>query len=159
MKAPWLSRSSGHQRPERQVESASDLASFFRAAAFRLRNLLRGVSEKVLSTQLRELQRDGVVNRTAALSSPPKVTYSLSRSGEALISLLEGFCDWGSKQFGIKPNLYRRRKRTHLGPVGSAMRVAEPNTRSPAARIACRNVGVEALRWGTRNGNPSEPSL
>ena len=72
-----------------------------------LRNLLRGVSEKVLTAQLRELQRDGVVNRTAALSSPPKVTYSLSRSGEALIPLLKGLCDWGSKQFGIKPNLPR----------------------------------------------------
>jgi len=75
-----------------------------------LRNLLRGVSEKVLTAQLRELQRDGVVNRTAALSSPPKVTYSLSRSGEALIPLLEGLCDWGSKQFGIKPNLPRNRR-------------------------------------------------
>src|SRR6266850_565028 len=32
---PWLSRSSGHQRPERQVESPGGLASFFRAAAFR----------------------------------------------------------------------------------------------------------------------------
>ena len=72
-----------------------------------LRNLLRGVSEKVLTAQLRELQKDGVVNRTAAPSSPPKVTYSLSRSGEALIPLLEGLCDWGSKQFGIKPNLPR----------------------------------------------------
>jgi DNA-binding HxlR family transcriptional regulator len=72
-----------------------------------LRNLLRGFSKKVLTAQLRELQRDGVVDPTAALSSPPKVTYSLSRSGEALIPLLEGLCDWGSKQFGIKPNLPR----------------------------------------------------
>ena len=53
----------------------------------------------------------------------------------------------------------RRSKRTHLGPVGSATRVARPNTRSPAARIACRNVGVEVPQSGTRNGNPNEPSL
>jgi len=39
------------------------------------------------------------------------------------------------------------------------MRVVGPNTRSPAARIACRNAGVEVLRWGTRNGNPNELSL
>jgi DNA-binding HxlR family transcriptional regulator len=70
-----------------------------------LRNLLRGVSEKVLTAQLRELQRDGVIDRTAEESSPPKVTYSLSASGEKLIPLLEDLCDWGSKQFGIKPNL------------------------------------------------------
>jgi len=72
-----------------------------------LRNLLSGVSEKVLTAQLRELERDGVVRRTAVLSSPPKVTYSLSPSGETLIPLLEGLCGWGSKQFDIKPNLPR----------------------------------------------------
>ena len=72
-----------------------------------LRDLLRGVSEKVLTTQLRELEKDGIVNRAAVPSSPPKVTYSLSPSGETLIPLLEGLCDWGSKQFGIKPNLPR----------------------------------------------------
>ena len=72
-----------------------------------LRDLLRGVSEKVLVAQLRELEKDGVISRTAVLSSPPKVTYSLSRSGQTLIPLLEGLCDWGSKQFGIKPNLPR----------------------------------------------------
>ncbi len=72
-----------------------------------LRDLLRGVSEKVLAAQLRELEKDGVISRTAVLSSPPKVTYSLSRSGQTLIPLLEGLCDWGSKQFGIKPSLPR----------------------------------------------------
>jgi DNA-binding HxlR family transcriptional regulator len=70
-----------------------------------IRDLLRGVSEKVLIAQLRELEKDGVINRTALRSSPPKVTYSLSRSGQALIPLLEDLCEWGSKQFGIKPNL------------------------------------------------------
>lgn len=70
-------------------------------------NLLQGVSEKVLTAQLRELEKDGVVTRTEVRSSPPKVSYSLSRSGETLIPLLESLCDWGSKQFGIKPNLPR----------------------------------------------------
>jgi len=69
------------------------------------RDLLQGVSEKVLTAQLRELEKDGVVTRREVRSSPPKVTYSLSGSGETLIPLLEGLCDWGSKQFGIKPNL------------------------------------------------------
>jgi DNA-binding HxlR family transcriptional regulator len=72
-----------------------------------LRDLLCGVSEKVLTSQLHELERDGVIRRNAARSSPPKVTYSLSPAGQTLIPLLEGLCDWGSKQFGIKPNLPR----------------------------------------------------
>ena len=70
-----------------------------------LRDLLRGVSEKVLAAQLRELEKDGVVNRSAVRSSPPKVTYALSPSGQNLIPLLQDLCDWGSKQFGITPNL------------------------------------------------------
>ncbi len=72
-----------------------------------LRTLLRSVSEKVLTAQLRELEKDGVVRRTALRTSPPKVTYSLSPSGQTLIPVLEDLCDWGSKQFGIKPNLPR----------------------------------------------------
>lgn len=80
-----------------------------------LRNLLRGVSEKVLTAQLRELEKDGVVNRAAERSSPPKVTYSLSPSGQTLIPLLEGLCDWGSKQFGIKPNLPRNPSHKDVG--------------------------------------------
>ena len=72
-----------------------------------LRNLLGGISEKVLTAQLRELEKDGVVSRTAVNTSQPKVTYSLSSSGQTLIPLLEGLCDWGSRQFGIKPNLPR----------------------------------------------------
>jgi DNA-binding HxlR family transcriptional regulator len=72
-----------------------------------LRNLLRGVSDKVLIAQLRELEKDGVVTRREERSSPPKVTYSLSTPGQNLIPMLEGLCDWGSKQFGIKPNLAR----------------------------------------------------
>ncbi len=72
-----------------------------------LHDLLRGVSEKVLTAQLRELERDDVVSRSVVRSSPPKVTYSLSSSGQALIPLLQDLCDWGSKQFGITPNLPR----------------------------------------------------
>jgi DNA-binding HxlR family transcriptional regulator len=72
-----------------------------------LRSLLRGVSDKVLTSQLRELEKDGVVIRITVRSSPPRVTYSLSPSGQKLIPLMEGMCDWGSKQFGIKPNLPR----------------------------------------------------
>jgi DNA-binding HxlR family transcriptional regulator len=57
--------------------------------------------------ELRELERDGIVKRREVRSSPPKVTYSLSPAGQTLIPVLQDLCDWGSKQFGIKPNLPR----------------------------------------------------
>lgn len=75
-----------------------------------LRDQLQGVSEKVLTAQLRDLERDGVIARREVHSSPPKVTYSLSPSGQNLVPLLEGLCDWGSKQFGIQPNLPKHSK-------------------------------------------------
>ena len=75
-----------------------------------LRNLLRGVSEKVLTAELRELEKDGVVSRTVVPNSPPRVTYALSAAGERLIPMLEELCDWGSKQFGMTPNLLRKPK-------------------------------------------------
>jgi DNA-binding HxlR family transcriptional regulator len=68
-----------------------------------LRNLLQGVSEKVLTAQLRELEKDGVVTRREVRSSPPKVTYSLSRSGETLVPLLESLCDWAPNNLALSP--------------------------------------------------------
>jgi len=91
-----------------------------------LRNLLRGVNEKVLTAQLRELEKDGVVTRTALRSSPPKVTYSLSPSGQTLVPLLEDLCDWGSKQFEINPNLPRNPAKKKLCRARSRARPMSP---------------------------------
>ena len=49
-----------------------------------LRALLPGVSEKVLTNQLKELARDGIVKRDDANEIPPRVDYSLTPAGRAL---------------------------------------------------------------------------
>lgn len=72
-----------------------------------LRKKLRGVSEKVLADQLRQLQRDGVLTRSATGTKPVQVSYSLNVAGEKLVPLMESLCNWGSPHFGIKPNLPR----------------------------------------------------
>ena len=69
------------------------------------RDLLPGVTEKVLTSQLRQLQADGVLARKATADVPPKVTYFLTREGQKLVPLMEGLCSWCSKHFGIKPTL------------------------------------------------------
>ena len=80
----------------------------FRSHRFaELRNLLPGVSEKVLAAQLRQLEQDGVVRRIDARTSPPRVDYLLTDSGRDLIPLLQAMCDWGCRHFGLKPNLPR----------------------------------------------------
>ncbi len=72
-----------------------------------LRKLLPGVSEKVLTSQLRELETDGIVKREITHSSPPQVTYSLTRAGQELIEPLSILCAWGTRYLGIQPNLPR----------------------------------------------------
>lgn len=60
-----------------------------------LRRELEGVSEKMLIQQLRELERDGVVQRTVHEQVPPKVVYSLTPTGEQLERALRPLGDWG----------------------------------------------------------------
>jgi len=84
-----------------------------------LRKLLPGVSEKVLTAQLRQLEADGIVGRKIVHSSPPQVTYSLTRAGEELIEPLSGLCAWGTRYLGIAPNLPRY-------PKPSKVRLADP---------------------------------
>ncbi|HEX8797767.1 MAG TPA: winged helix-turn-helix transcriptional regulator, partial [Terriglobales bacterium] len=50
-----------------------------------IRDLLPGVSEKVLTAQLRQLQKDGVLRRIVTLTVPPRVDYELTQAGWELI--------------------------------------------------------------------------
>ena len=70
-----------------------------------LRKLLTGVSEKVLTSQLRQLEADGIVHRKVTHASPPQVTYSLARAGEELLEPMSVLCAWGTRDLGIPPNL------------------------------------------------------
>ena len=72
-----------------------------------LRKVLRGVSEKVLTAQLRQLEAGRVLSRAVTPVVPPQVTYSLSKPGEELIPLMQELCDWGSEHFGIEPTMRR----------------------------------------------------
>ena len=72
-----------------------------------LRDLLPGVSEKVLTAQLRELERDGVIRRVDAGIVPRRVDYMLSDAGEELVPVMEAMCSWGTKHLGVEPNLPR----------------------------------------------------
>lgn len=72
-----------------------------------IRKLLPGVSEKVLTAQLRDLERDGVISRTSSTTNPPQVTYSLTPAGNELVTVMEAMCDWGTRNLGVAPNLPR----------------------------------------------------
>jgi DNA-binding HxlR family transcriptional regulator len=59
-----------------------------------LRREISGISPKVLTQKLRELERDGIINRKIYASVPPKVEYRLTPLGQTLISLLDSIRVW-----------------------------------------------------------------
>jgi len=53
------------------------------------------ISYKTLSSTLKELEADRLVNRKEYPQIPPKVEYSLTERGKSLIPILDGMCEWG----------------------------------------------------------------
>ncbi|MEQ8757089.1 MAG: helix-turn-helix domain-containing protein [Coleofasciculus sp. G1-WW12-02] len=62
-----------------------------------LHRALHGITQKMLTQQLRELEADGIVHRQVYLQVPPKVEYSLTPLGESLKPILEAMHEWGVK--------------------------------------------------------------
>lgn len=60
-----------------------------------LHRLLKDISHRTLTRQLRELERDGIVHRKVYAQIPPRVDYSLTRHGESLKPVLKAMHDWG----------------------------------------------------------------
>jgi len=72
-----------------------------------IRDLLPGVSEKVLTEQLRQLEKDGILGRKVTPTVPPRVDYELTAAGRDLIPVMQAMCDWACSHFGLTPNLPR----------------------------------------------------
>lgn len=62
-----------------------------------LKRLMPEISEKMLIQQLRELEKDKIVNRDIQSDVPPKVEYSFTTYGKTIIPLLKPLCDWGQE--------------------------------------------------------------
>ena len=60
-----------------------------------MRRYLSGVSDKTLSQNLRELEKDNLITRTVYPQIPPKVEYTLTERGSSLVSILDKLCVWG----------------------------------------------------------------
>jgi DNA-binding HxlR family transcriptional regulator len=63
-----------------------------------LKRAIVGITPKMLTQVLRELEADELILRKVYLEVPPKVEYSLSPTGKDLIPLIKQLRDWGEKQ-------------------------------------------------------------
>ena len=79
-----------------------------------LRKLIPGITEKMLSLQLRQLEKDGFVSRKVFPEVPPRVEYTLTAHGKTLLPLLEEIAKWGrmvGKKYGSVEKVDRPAKK------------------------------------------------
>ena len=62
-----------------------------------LRRLVPGITQRMLTLQLRALEQDGIVARTVHNTIPPHVEYAFTRKGRTLGPLLDAMEAWGEK--------------------------------------------------------------
>ncbi|ASA21659.1 winged helix-turn-helix transcriptional regulator [Paenibacillus donghaensis] len=62
-----------------------------------LRRLMTGITQKMLTTQLRGLEKDEIVTRKVYTEIPPKVEYELTAYGWGLKPALDHLCYWGEE--------------------------------------------------------------
>jgi len=91
-----------------------------------LQRLIPGMTKKMLTQHLRELERDGIVHRKVYDEVPPHVEYSLTRHGDSLKPILKLMSAWG---------------RRHLARYGAVA----PRSKKPATSLdSIENLSIPA---------------
>lgn len=62
-----------------------------------LKKSMGKVTDKMLSSQLKELEKDGIILRKEYPQIPPKVEYSLTPLGQSMMPILSALCKWGKE--------------------------------------------------------------
>jgi DNA-binding HxlR family transcriptional regulator len=92
-----------------------------------LQRLIPGLTKKMLTQHLRELERDGIVHRKVYAEVPPRVEYSLTRHGESLKPILKLMSAWGNRhraRYGL--TTIRPQKNELTGPALDASLNLQP---------------------------------
>ncbi len=69
-----------------------------------LQRRLAKITQKMLTQQLRELERDGLIHRQVYAEVPPRVEYSLTELGESVVPILQLMCQWGKDFLQTNPS-------------------------------------------------------
>ena len=59
--------------------------------------VLKDISKQMLTSQLRELETDGIIERKIFPEIPPRVEYSLTAKGKSLLPIIDLMRDWGNE--------------------------------------------------------------
>lgn len=66
-----------------------------------LNKAIKGVTQRMLTNQLRELEKDKVVHRKVYAEVPPRVEYSLTEYGRTLKPIMLAMRDWGAEHMNV----------------------------------------------------------
>ena len=70
-----------------------------------LRRALTGITQTMLTAQLRELEDDGIIHRKIYAEIPPKVEYTLTEFGKTLAPVIQAIAVWGTQHILHKKEL------------------------------------------------------
>ena len=103
-----------------------------------LKREIGGISQRMLTSTLRGLERDGLVTRTVYPTTPPRVDYELTRLGHELREPVEALGDWALAHLDVIDRARRefdaRADANAATPARGAVRVVKLQSRSPASR-------------------------
>lgn len=67
-----------------------------------LKHRIDGITQRMLTNQLRELEHDNIIDRKVYAEVPPRVEYSLTDYGRTLEPIMIAMRDWGAQHMNIK---------------------------------------------------------
>jgi DNA-binding HxlR family transcriptional regulator len=66
-----------------------------------LRRAMPAATQRMVTNQLRELERDKLISREVFRQVPPRVEYTMTKGGLSLLPILEAMCEWGKKRIAV----------------------------------------------------------
>ena len=70
------------------------------------------ITDRMLSDRLRELEEEGIVERTVVPESPVRVEYALTKKGRALASAINAITDWAHRWIPVDPPPAKKPRRS-----------------------------------------------
>ena len=77
-----------------------------------LRDGIPGITDRMLSERLQELENEGVVARTVVPETPVRVEYSLTRKGKGLAEAVDSLAAWAEKHIPLDPPARKTARKT-----------------------------------------------